>query len=53
MNYSYQQLGRLTPELQPSLAEREAASVLRWRFGQLTRSGYAAEDAAERLGTAG
>jgi hypothetical protein len=28
-----------------TLAEREAVEVLQWRFAQLTRSGYAAEDA--------
>ena len=28
-----------------TLAEREAAEVVEWRFSQLTRSGYAPEDA--------
>jgi hypothetical protein len=27
------------------LAEREATEVLQWRFSQLTRSGFAVEDA--------
>lgn len=28
-----------------TLADREAAEVVEWRFSQLTRSGYAHEDA--------
>jgi hypothetical protein len=28
-----------------TLAEREAAEIVEWRFSQLTKSGYALEDA--------